>query len=505
MSRGYYSGGDDGVEIAMNLINGVASMGTTMQNAQRAEAGRMELEDEKNVRAAYEHIVQTAGQNGNIAALENDPVLNSRHGVMAMGKYMADRANTQQARASMLKSMEQADDALYQNHFRPLAFSAQEAFKKGDMRTFGQLAGQLSEISPFPYKYQMGQDGNFTELFRSTGDGGFVDTGHRMTPQQVMEAITGIMSGEQNILSGMDMQTRTVNPNFLAAAARYKMGTIMGNAQAMADPKQWIPMQKGGRMVYAIPQNRHDDYSAAPSYRVLDEHGGRSYMVGSMQDLLDQGYVRADVQARTDKMMGRGGSGKAGPGSAAHIAMLNAGYVWDKNQKWYFKAGADADGKPQADYSQPADMKLYQAIVGRHGGVAQGIGGFGVTPGAKEGDPAGILGQRGQASQQGAQRPAPPNIPRQEAPTKSRNAGQLILYSKNGASQWAIIGEDGRPQDVTPEEAKAYSMQQEGPAPAPRRRTERVTVNDVWDELSPEEREKWQKTGKLPGRYNQAR
>lgn len=508
MTRGYYNGGgNDGVEIAMNLINGVNSMGTAMQNAQRAEAGRLELEDEKGVRAAYEHFAQAAGQNGNIAALDNDPVLNSRHGVMAMGRYMADRANTQQSRAAMLKSMEQADDALYQNHFRPLAFAAQEAFKKGDMRTFGQLAGQISEISPFPYKYQMGQDGNFTELFRSTGDGGFVDTGQRMTPQQVMSAITGIMSGEQNILSGMDMQTRAVNPNFLAAAARYKMGTIMGNAQAMADPKQWIPMQKGGHIVYAIPQNRHDDYSAAPSYRVLDESGGRSYMAGSMQDLLDQGYTRADVKAKTDKLMGRGGASKAGPGGGnAHIAMLNAGYVWDKNQKWYFKAGADADGKPQADYSQPADMKLYQAMVERHGGVAQGIGGISVTAGVRGSDPVGILGQGGQAAPQRAQRPAPPNIPRQEeAPSKSSNAGQLIMYSKNGASQWAIIGEDGRPQEITPEEAKAYSRQLAGPEPPPRRRAAQVTVNDVWGELSPEERAGWQKTGKLPDRYNQVR
>lgn len=500
MARGYNGGGNNGVEIAMNMINGVNSMGTAMQNAQRAEAGRLELEDEKGVRAAYEHFAQAAGQNGNIAALDNDPVLNSRHGVMAMGRYMADRANSQQSRAAMLKSMEQADDTLYQNHFRPLAFAAQEAFKKGDMRTFGQLADHLSEISPFPYKYQMGRDGNFTELFRSTGDGGFVDTGQRMTPQQVMEAITGIISGEQNILSGMDMQTRTVNPNFLAAAARYKMGTIMGNAQAMSDPKHWIPMQKGGHIVYAIPQNRHDDYSAAPSYRVLDERGGRSYMAGSMQDLLDQGYTRADVQAKTDKLMGRGGSGKAGPGSAAHIAMLNAGYVWDKNQKWYFKAGADADGKQQADYSQPASMELYQRAARLTGGVAQGIDGTGGR------DPLGILGLGGQAAPQGAQRPAPPNIPRrEETPTKSSNAGQLIMYSKNGASQWAIIGEDGRPQDITPEEAKAYSRQQAGPEPSPRKRAARVTVNEVWDELSPEERGDWKKTGRLPDRYNQVR
>lgn len=79
------------------------------------------------------------------------------------------------------------------------------------------------------------------------------------------------------------------------------------------------------------------------------------------------------------------------------------------------------------------------------------------------------------------------------------------MYPKNGSSQWAIIGEDGKPQEITQEEAKAYSRRQAGPEPAPRRRVARVTANDVWDELSPEEREGWQKTGKLPGRYNQVR
>lgn len=428
MARGYYnSGGDDGVEIAFNLINGANTMGTAMQNAQRAEVGRLELEDEKGVRSAYEHIARTAGQNGNIAALDNDPVLNSRHGVMAMGKYMADRANSQQSRTAMLKSMEQADDLLYQNHFRPLAFAAQEAFKKGDMRAFGQIAGQLSEVSPFPYRYQVGEDGNFIEMFRSSADGGFVDTGQRMTPQQVMDSIIGIMSGEQNVLSGMDMRTRAVNPDFLAAAARYKMGTIMGNAQAMADPRQWIPMRKGGHVVYAIPQNRHDDYSAAPSYRVLDEQGGRSYLAESMQELMEQGYTRADTKAMTDKLLGRGGgAGTTGTGGGnAHIAMLNAGYVWDKNQKWYFKAGVDADGKPQADYSKPASREFYERTIQQTNNV----------------DP---LGWRTSPSSQ-QQRPPKPNIPQPQ--------------SGNAVNQDPGIMDDATSSmyGMTPEEWRSYS------------------------------------------------
>ena len=69
------------------------------------------------------------------------------------------------------------------------------------------------------------------------------------------------------------MQMQTVNPRFLAASARYKMGTILGNAQALSDPNQWIPLTKGGKTIYVIPQNRHDDYSVGPSYRVVDDKG----------------------------------------------------------------------------------------------------------------------------------------------------------------------------------------------------------------------------------------
>lgn len=143
----------------------------------------------------------------------------------------------------------------------------------------------------------------------------------------------------------------------------------------------WIPLEKNGRVVFAIPQNRHDDYSAAPSYRVFDEAGKTSFMVGSMDELLGMGYRPSAAKANARELRAKGvpkgaGGGNSAPGGGnIHIAMLNAGYVWDKDQKWYFKAGTDLDGKPQADYRQPASMGMYREMVRRYGGKAAFGGG----------------------------------------------------------------------------------------------------------------------------------
>lgn len=404
MARGYYGGEYDGMDIARNAMGLAEGLGGLKEQNQRIEATRRELADDAGIRQAYEHIAQRVGQGGNISALDGDPVMNTRYGIMAMGKFMADRANSEQSRLSMLQHMAEADDTLYQKFFRPLAMTAMDAYQKGDMQAFGQAASQLSRISPFPYQYQMGGDGNFQEFFRSSKAGRFVDTGDRMTPQQVYQTIQGIMNGEQRVLRGVDMQAHYVNPNFLASAARSRMGTILGNAAALQDMAQWIPLEKNGRVVFAIPQNRHDDYSAAPSYRVFDEAGKTSFMVGSMDELLGMGYRPSAAKANARELGAKGvpkgaGGGNSEPGGGnIHIAMLNAGYVWDKDQKWYFKAGLDLDGKPQADYSQPASMGMYREMARRYGGNAA-FGG---------GDPLGLRGNGGSGE---GQKPAPPKIP----------------------------------------------------------------------------------------------
>ena len=168
MARGYTE--DEGMEIARNAMSLAEGLGGLKLQNQRIEATRREMADEAGIRQAYEHIAQSVGQSGNISVLDNDPVMNTRYGIMAMGKFMADRANSEQSRLSMLQHMAEADDTLYQKFFRPLAMTAMDAYQKGDMQAFGQAASQLSRISPFPYQYQMDRNGNFHEFFGKKGN-----------------------------------------------------------------------------------------------------------------------------------------------------------------------------------------------------------------------------------------------------------------------------------------------------------------------------------------------
>lgn len=346
-----------------NAMVGMNFLGNAMRTGQQIGETRYQQDERDATNKAYEYIAGKLGSSGDLSALDGDSILNTRHGVQAMGNFMLDRANTEQSRLAMLKNMETADDQFYQNTFRPLAFAAQEAYQSGDMRKFGQIVSELSAKSPLPYKYELGQDGNFTESFRSSKEGRFIDTGERMTPQQVFEQLNGIMAGEQRVLRGANMQMHAVNPRFLEASARYKMGTILGNAQALSNPNQWIPLTKGGKTIYVIPQNRHDDYSVGPSYRIVDDKGGMGGMVGSLDDLMNQGWVRADVKAKIDNAQriaaGRGLGGTGGSGGMAFN-------LTESDKSWINKVSTTKDDMGNESFNPYIGMSL-EILMGKHG------------------------------------------------------------------------------------------------------------------------------------------
>ena len=212
-------------------------------------------------------------------------------GAEAAAQAASQAPQSNHVRHEILKAWEPKDNEFYQNTFRPMAMQAREAFGRGDMQTFGHAVSELSRVSPMPYKYQMGDDGHFVETFRSNKHGGYTPTGRKHSPQDAMRHLDGILAGEQRVLTGADMREKIVNPAFLAQAARYRMGTIIGNANALGDESQWIPLRdRDGNTIYAIPQNRHDDYSAGVSYMILDEKNGRSGFVNSLEDLSQAGF-----------------------------------------------------------------------------------------------------------------------------------------------------------------------------------------------------------------------
>ncbi|GAB7507482.1 hypothetical protein Bwad005_00930 [Bilophila wadsworthia] len=350
-----------------NAMVGMNFLGNAMRTGQQIGEVRYEQDERDAVNKAYEYIAGKVGT-GDMSALGNDPILFTRHGAQATSKFMDDRLKTESSRLQMLKSKDEANDHLYRNTLRPLAFKAQEAFKKNDMQLFGQIAGELSAKFPFPYKYNLGQDGKFIEEFRSSKAGKFIDTGERMTPQQVMDSINRMMAGEQRVLRGANMEMQYVNPDFLAAASRYQLGTIADNAAALGDPNRYITLTKNGHTIHVVPQNRHDDYSGGVNWMVLDDKRQMGGMYGSLEDLLRQGYRRLDVQARdaTQRraIAGPQKEGGAGPNNLPMTdALLRAGYTYDKNYKRWFKTVPDENGKLVPDMTKPLTQAEYSEIV----------------------------------------------------------------------------------------------------------------------------------------------
>ena len=355
-----------------NAMVGMNFLGNAMRTGQQIGEARYEQDERDAVNKAYEYIAGKVGT-GDISALGNDPILFTRHGAQATSKFMDDRLKTESSRLQMLKNKDEANDHLYRDTLRPLAFKAQEAFKKNDMQLFGQIAGELSAKFPFPYRYNLGQDGNFIEEFRSSKAGKFIDTGERMTPQQVMDSINRMMAGEQRVLRGANMEMQYVNPDFLAAAARYQLGTIADNAAALGDSNRYITLTKNGHTIHVVPQNRHDDYSGGVNWMVLDDSGKMGGMYGSLEDLYSQGYRRLDVQAKDAQLRriiaGPQKEGGTGLGNSAMTdALLRAGYTYDKTYKRWFKTVPDENGKLVPDMTKPLTQAEYNEIVSGLGG-----------------------------------------------------------------------------------------------------------------------------------------
>ena len=369
------------------MASAVNTMGGAMRAGINNENSLMQLEDEKGINSAYEYIAQKVGTGGDISTLETDPIMNTRHGVQAFGKFFKDRAASEGSRAQMLKNMVAGDDAYYQDFVRPEAYQAMEAYKSGDLQTFGKIAESLSDKVQMPYRYRVGPDGNLQQEFRSDAAGGFVSTGRSVSPQEALNEIQGLVADEHQVLSGVDMKTRYVSPRYNAAVGRFKMGTVQGNAENMANPAKWIPLtNSAGHTVYAIPQNRHDDYSAGPSFRILDEGKG-SYMAGSMEDLLAKGYVPTATRKKAGQGQGQAGAGNA-MRSAMHQKMLETGYIFDKDQGSYFKVKEDSNGKAIADYSQPASREFMERVYSDIGGAG---GAVSVGPGAAGKNSKGVI------------------------------------------------------------------------------------------------------------------
>lgn len=352
-----------------NAMVGMGFLGNAMRTGQQIGEVRHEQDERDAVNKAYEYIVGKLGPSGDLSALENDPILFTRHGAQAAGVVANDRMNTEKYRLEFLKNREAGDQKYFESFFMPQVNAAMQSFNNGDMASYSSLINEISASFPAPYKTQIRPDGNFDLLFRSDQHGDWVKK-DVMTPQEVNAQLADMMNGTQNVLMGADMKPHPVNTRLLSMMARYRMGTAKKNAENLMDSSKYITLTKNGHTIHVVPQNRHDDYSGGVNWMVLDDSGKMGGMVGSLEDLFAQGYRRLDVQAKDAQMRRtiagpQGGSAQARQAEWDRInrAMVNAGFIFDKDTRYWYAIRDDGMGKQMPDLSKPAPSVLYQTLV----------------------------------------------------------------------------------------------------------------------------------------------
>ena len=541
----------------------VAYVGKGLDGLADAAKTATDLYDQYQKRDAYDEI-DKAYASGGIDAIQGMGTKNYYY-AQALGQFFTDRGNSEKGRSEMLKA---ADDRAIQEYasWKPQAIAVKRAYDSGNMQQFMPLMQHLSAQSPFPYKLIPNSDGNFDVMFRSDKDLGFVKT-DTITPNAAVAEMTRILNGEQTVLMGINGELKPVNPIYNRGAILNRINTDTQNALNRTDVKRQVPLydSKGDPAGLAIIQNPLDNYSVGP---MLETYKGGKY-IGTFDGY--QGALQAGLTPfKKDKgKRGTGSGGAAGEGGGYSLTQgdinILQGYATTKNEM----------GEKEVNHGTAAFLEQFvrdkglsplQAIAAYDENKKRVIA-AGAPPELAdrivqtEMAKAMYGGNRGQASQPqstrlnapavqplvpptktqrriqevlglglpGGQQSPPPPSSQNNAPASSPSLpmagldlmGNLTSYSKNGVTQWAVIGSDGQPQEITPEQAQAYSRQLNVAASQARKaqaqknmdemwggnphRSGRVRATDVWNELTEEERANWKNTGKLPGRYNQIR
>lgn len=170
---------------------------------------------------------------------------------------------------------------------------------------------ELVASSPIPYRLKQDGNGNFRELFRSDNDGGWVETGRTITPEQALEQMRGIMRGEKMVLRGADMKLTPENKAFYAAAFRSMRATELGNAENRLNPEKHIPLydRNGNLGGVGIIQNRIDDYRGNPQLFAYGRNGNHIGVFDGFEGVMKYGLAP-----------GYGSGGRKGKGRGSGLA-----------------------------------------------------------------------------------------------------------------------------------------------------------------------------------------
>lgn len=337
-------------------------------------------QDKQNLEAAHNNLIGKIQQRGgDINSIDFNDINNlydwQAYGLMRK-QDSENKKNDQQAYASMLNKM----NMQYSNEIYPHIRNALESYNQGNIDAFSQSVEAVSNSLALPFRYKYDPNTKqFTEFFRSDQAMGFAPTGRTYSSEQVRDIFDGVARGTMPVAAGVGQQMY-VNPSVSALFLRGMQATDEGNVASALQPKQMIGPD--GRTYLASVQNPLFDktsnrslHNLGSTFVVFDPQTGQKVGVMNSAQATQGGFRWADQQdmqniQATNTLNRAIQHGEWGPevDPYTHQAMTGAGYIWNKDNRAYYKGVLTDDGKVVIDPQQAASRELWDAFRQRRAG-----------------------------------------------------------------------------------------------------------------------------------------
>lgn len=539
-----------------NAAQGISAGARAVNGIVDATNDVWKMYDEYKVRDAYNEMSKAYSEGG-MEALQGNPDFQDYHHAQALGRIMKDRAASEKGQ---LEIRQNAMKLAEQNYLdtRAALLPGLEAYKNGDIEGFNKSMVNASKISNLPYIVEPLGDGTYRLMFRSSEEGRFVDTGRRLSMDEVNQIGQEYLRGESVILRGAGMKLSPINERQMLYNARSYMAASDANTQYHAIENH-VPLYNANRqyMGNAIKTVNIKDGSMEPLYQIFSPNG-QPMGTFTGTEIAQRGWFAGKSPMAAGKTgRGGGGGGRSGGGGESATGQTgstpNGGFgISATDNKIFADVATDKETK-EVDYTTLGGL---QNLRGKYGIPATQLAGHyqqavraalsgGIAPEKARSAALSMLdqqyarhmaaksGMNTQPAQQGngqevtqakenpvnarireaaKKEPSPAQTPGHDSGANSDPADVNLIWQNTATGRKPYITTKSGAVEISEEEANEIIARQKA-APSvlekawknKRPPTKRVTYADVENELSAEEKETFRKTGKLPARYRQVR
>lgn len=397
------------------------------------------LREQSTLKERGDAIAKALADNGGDFHALDPKLYSDRAGMAALASHVNTWSQTEQGKQTILQN--QIKDAQYQTRLLgQYGSEIDKAMQSGNADLARSLMGSFSAQLRAPYRLTPDKDGGFDVMY-TTPDG--EQQSGKMSMQEAYDMLNNFRNNSKEfqkftLLNGMAMNE--MNTQLMMDVNNTVIGKGKDGKQVELVPVVGVGPNGVIQPMYSVPgSNQQFSREQLAQMGITDLMKATDARKEKMDNRrLDMEDRRIGLYAQSISQRGKNQSGYGEDlRSRVNWALEDAGYVYDKNSKRWFKGMQGDDGKLTPDRSQPLGIEEYHAVTR----LIQAQGNQGASlPQGLEGDPLGMFTSK---PDRGNSIPQLPGSPQQAGTGKARLLlGKDSVIADYGNGQKVILPPD---------------------------------------------------------------